>query len=50
MAASISILTGEFGQPSIPVAIGVTTKLSAAKKETLTPYKFALKLRSQQPA
>ncbi len=27
-----------------------TLKLSAAKKETLTPYKFALKLRSQQPA
>ncbi len=27
-----------------------TLKASAAKKETLTPYKFALKLRSQQPA
>lgn len=27
-----------------------TLKLSAAKKEILTPYKFALKLRSQQPA
>lgn len=27
-----------------------TLKLSAAKKETLTPYKFAMKLRSQQPA
>ena len=27
-----------------------TLKLSAAKKEVLTPYKFALKLRSQQPA
>ena len=27
-----------------------TLKLSAAKIETLTPYKFALKLRSQQPA
>lgn len=25
-------------------------KLSAAKKEVLTPFKFALKLRSQQPA
>ena len=27
-----------------------TLKLSAAKKETFSPYKFALKLRSQQPA
>ena len=27
-----------------------TLKSSAAKQKTLTPYKFALKLRSQQPA
>jgi hypothetical protein len=27
-----------------------TLKASAAKEKTLTPYKFALKLRSQQPA
>lgn len=27
-----------------------TLKASAAKQKTLTPYKFALKLRSQQPA
>ncbi len=27
-----------------------TLKASAAKQKTLTPYKFALKMRSQQPA